>query len=43
MDTIGSFEGVYEFLSNFYQEPVKYKGHTYNSSEHAFQAQKSYE
>ena len=38
---IDSFEGEYEFLSNFYNCPVTYKGITYNNSEAAFQAQKA--
>lgn len=35
------FKGEYSFLSNFYQVPVTYEGITYDSSECAFQAQKS--
>jgi ribA/ribD-fused uncharacterized protein len=38
--TIDSFEGSYEFLSNFYEAPVKWQGITYPTSEHAFQAAK---
>ena len=37
---IDSFEGEYDFLSNFYNCPVTYKGITYRNSEAAFQAQK---
>ena len=37
---IDSFEGEYDFLSNFYNCPVTYKGITYKNSEAAFQAQK---
>ena len=35
------FKGEYDFLSNFYQAPVTYDGITYDSSECAFQAQKT--
>lgn len=42
MKTISKFDGTkYAFLSNFYTHPVKYKGITYPTSEHAFQAWKS--
>lgn len=37
---IQTFRGEYEFLSNFYNAPVIYKGLTYQNSEAAFQAQK---
>ena len=37
---IDSFDGAYEFLSNFYEAPVKWQGITYPTSEHAFQAAK---
>lgn len=37
---IDSFDGEYDFLSNFYNCPVTYKGITYRNSEAAFQAQK---
>lgn len=38
---IDDFRGKYFFLSNFYQQPVCYKGYWYKTSEHAFQAQKA--
>ena len=37
---IDSFDGKYDFLSNFYECAVKYNGLNYNNSEAAFQAQK---
>lgn len=37
---IDSFEGEYEFLSNFYLANVEYEGLTYTSSESAYQASK---
>ena len=37
---IDKFDGEYDFLSNFYNCPVTYKGITYRNSEAAFQAQK---
>lgn len=37
---IDSFDGEYDFLSNFYNCPVTYKGIRYRNSEAAFQAQK---
>lgn len=37
---IDSFSGRYRFLSNFYSCEITYKGITYPSSEHAYQAQK---
>ena len=41
MDVIAKFRGEYEFLSNFYEVPVTFRGLTYGSSEAAFQAMKS--
>lgn len=38
---IDSFDGRYDFLSNFYNCSVTYKGITYLNSEAAFQAQKT--
>lgn len=38
---IDSFDGDYEFLSNFYVHPVTVWGKTYASTEHAFQAAKA--
>lgn len=35
------FRDKYDFLSNSYQAPVTYEGITYDSSECAFQAQKT--
>lgn len=43
MEEIRSFKGAYEFLSNFYMAPVEYEGITYPSSEHAFQAAKTFD
>lgn len=37
---IDSFEGKYEFLSNFYESPFEWQGIHYPTSEHAFQAAK---
>lgn len=39
-DVIGSFDGDYAFLSNFYEAPIYYQGEAYLSSESAYQAQK---
>ncbi len=41
MKIIDSFEGEYDFLSNFYMKMVYYEGLYYASSEHAFQAAKT--
>lgn len=41
MKTIDCFREEYEFLSNFYPAPLKYKGITWATSEHAYQAMKS--
>ena len=41
MRIIGTFTGDYEFLSNFYKCSIEYNGISYNSSETAFQAQKT--
>lgn len=38
---IDRFTGEYAFLSNFYAAPLRYAGHTYPTSEHAFQAMKT--
>lgn len=38
---ITSFSGEYRFLSNFYRSPIVYRGLTYPTVEHAFQAAKS--
>ena len=38
---IGSFNGEYEFLSNFYPSPISFDGILYPTNEHAFQAYKS--
>ena len=39
--SIASFDGPYEFLSNFYRTPVIFEGLVYPSVEHAFQAAKT--
>lgn len=41
MESITSFRGKYAFLSNFSSVTIRYNGHTYNSLESAFQAQKN--
>ena len=41
MDVIARFREEYEFLSNFYEVPVTFRGLTYGSSEAAFQAWKT--
>jgi len=41
MAGIYSFEGVYNFLSNFYPSKVTYEGQVYRTVEHAFQAAKT--
>lgn len=38
---IGKFDGEWDFLSNFYEHPVLFKGILYPSSEHAYQAAKA--
>ena len=38
---INTFRGKYLFLSNFFIRRIYYKDHWYDSSEHAFQAQKA--
>lgn len=38
---IDSFSEENAFLSNFYKSPVFYKGYTYSTVEHAFQAMKT--
>lgn len=43
VEPIREFQGEYRFLSNFYVCPVQYKGRTWLSSEHAYQAAKSTE
>ena len=41
-DRISDFhKPPYQFLSNFYEAPVRYDGYTFRNSEAAFQAQKS--
>lgn len=40
---IDCFRGDYFFLSNFYEIPVSYNGITYQNSEAAFQAQKTFD
>lgn len=41
MKIIDRFENNYAFLSNYYEVPVKYDGIFYQSSEAAYQAQKT--
>lgn len=40
---INNFSGSYRFLSNFYPARVTYEGVTYPTSEHAYQAAKTWE
>jgi ribA/ribD-fused uncharacterized protein len=40
-EPITSFRGYYGWLSNFYKLPFDYKGVTYPTAEHAYQAAKS--
>ena len=41
--TITSFRDEWEFLSNFFPTPIEIEGMTYPTTEHAFQALKTYE
>jgi len=41
MEMIAEFQGIYRFLSNFYPSPIEYKGITYPTVEHFFQAMKT--
>lgn len=43
MEKIEQFDGEYRFLSNFYLCPIEYDGITYPSSEHAYQAAKTFD
>lgn len=38
---LDSFQGKYRFLSNFWPAEIHYKGYTYVSTEHAYQAAKA--
>lgn len=38
---IGPFTGQYAFLSNFYIHPITYKGISFKTNEHAYQAAKA--
>ena len=38
---INSFDGDYDFLSNFYECPINWKGRTYRNSESIYQSSKS--
>lgn len=40
--TISKFDGDNKFLSNFYMFPMRFDGVAYESSEHAYQAQKTF-
>lgn len=40
-ETIGSFQGPFRFLSNFAPSPVRMRGLTYPTVEHAYQAAKT--
>lgn len=42
-DAILEFKGEYHFLDNFYPAPVTWEGITYPTSEHAFQAAKTFD
>lgn len=39
--SIDRFDGIYSFLSSFYQCNMQYNGYTYKSAEHAYQAAKA--
>lgn len=39
--TISNFSDEYDFLSNFYERPFFWYGHTYKSVEHSYQAAKA--
>ena len=39
---ITSFDGKYDFLSNFYHSPISYNGIVYPTNEHFFQAMKTF-
>ncbi len=39
---INSFDGEYDFLSNFYECPINWKGKTYRNSESIYQSCKVY-
>lgn len=41
MPTIDKFRGGYFFLSNFYPEPLFWRGRLYQTAEHAYQAAKA--
>ena len=41
MNVIDSFFGFYRFLSNFYASEFVWRGHTWKSAEHAYQAAKT--
>ena len=41
MKVIDSFEGEFEFLSNFFPSPIRFEGMVYPTVEHAFQAAKT--
>lgn len=41
VNSVKQFHNEYNWLSNFYENPVTYKGLTYSSSETAYQAHKS--
>lgn len=38
---IKGFNGEHRFLSNFWQSPIEFEGHTYSTVEHAYQAAKT--
>ncbi|MDO4629258.1 MAG: NADAR family protein [Planctomycetia bacterium] len=42
-NAILEFKGEYHFLDNFYPAPVTWEGITYPTSEHAFQAAKTFD
>ena len=41
MNEVFAFIGKYRFLSNFCRSPIKYKGKTYKTAEHLYQALKT--
>lgn len=41
MNVIDSFDGEYDFLSNFYECPIRWKGNLYRNSESIYQSYKT--
>ena len=43
MNVINSFDGEYDFLSNFYECPILWKGNLYRNSESIYQSYKTWD